>query len=239
MPRAQFGRDNHKAKLTDDLVREIRESDESGVALAKRFGVSTSVVSRVRSGKAWATAEGPTCPARAHSQELTWEESETGCWLVTSHKPNSDGYPVITVDGRRWYAHRWAYASRVGPIPKGQIVRHKCNTPACCRPDHLVLGTDADNVADRVAADRSARGERNGRAKLTWDDARAIRASAEGNWVTAKKYGVDAKVVRNIRAGVTWRESDGSGNELREGPRDVKTADDRSPGRTGAAPQKP
>ncbi len=47
------GEKNYNAKLTDDSVRAIRASSESNKALAARYGVNQSEVSRVRSGKAW------------------------------------------------------------------------------------------------------------------------------------------------------------------------------------------
>lgn len=41
------------AKLTEDAVREIRTSSESQAVLSRRYGVSQSVISRVRQRKVW------------------------------------------------------------------------------------------------------------------------------------------------------------------------------------------
>lgn len=68
-----------------------------------------------------------------------------------------------------------AYEMVYGPTPPGVCVLHKCDTPACVNPNHLRLGTHADNMADKVRRGRQARGERHTRAKLTRNDVDAIR----------------------------------------------------------------
>jgi hypothetical protein len=60
------------------------------------------------------------------------------------------------------YAHRFAYAEAYGPIPDGVLVCHRCDNPPCCRPDHLFLGTAADNMQDAAHKGRMASGSRNG-----------------------------------------------------------------------------
>jgi hypothetical protein len=76
-------------------------------------------------------------------------KSETGCWLWTAARSKS-GYGSFA--GRR--AHRVAHEFALGPIPPGLHVLHTCDVPACVRPDHLWLGTHADNMADKVAKGR-------------------------------------------------------------------------------------
>jgi hypothetical protein len=79
------------------------------------------------------------------------------CWLWTG--PTNGRYGRI---GRRTYAHRMAYELAYGPIPEGMFVMHRCDVTRCVRPDHLTLGTAADNTADAVAKGRLAKGARHG-----------------------------------------------------------------------------
>lgn len=84
---------------------------------------------------------------------------ECGCWLWTAAE-NEKGYGVIGVGGRgtgKRYAHRVSYELHVGPVPDGMCVLHKCDTPLCVNPDHLFLGTVADNVNDMTFKDRGKR----------------------------------------------------------------------------------
>jgi hypothetical protein len=89
-------------------------------------------------------------------------------WQAGSDK---DGYGKFTITlpriGKKQRqinirAHRLAYILTQGPVPREVLVRHTCDTPACCNPDHLLTGTQADNVADRVARGRSAVGNLSG-----------------------------------------------------------------------------
>lgn len=62
----------------------------------------------------------------------------------------------FTIATRTW-AHRCAWRLWRGPIPEGKLVLHHCDNPRCINPDHLYLGTDADNVRDREARGRGGR----------------------------------------------------------------------------------
>jgi hypothetical protein len=82
-----------------------------------------------------------------------WEPvPEVGCWLWTGTK---DGvYGSMYVHGVKVLAHRLSYALNIGPIPKGQMVCHKCDTPLCVNPHHLFTGSARDNVLDAIAKGR-------------------------------------------------------------------------------------
>ena len=86
---------------------------------------------------------------------------ETACWIWRGYTDKA-GYGVFRPFlGGPVRAHRYVYLLSREDAP--EVVRHKCDTPACVSPYHLEGGTHADNVADRVERGRSARGDRNGR----------------------------------------------------------------------------
>jgi hypothetical protein len=147
-----------------------------------------------------------------------------GCWMWRGAR-NLDGYGVFMTPtksaGRRqkqWGAHRFSWELHRGPVPAGLCVMHRCDADRppgdrayrlCVNPEHLFLGTNADNMADmarkgraasgdrhghRTKPHRTARGERNGMhthpecvkrgeanaaAKLTADAVRSIRSRWE------------------------------------------------------------
>jgi hypothetical protein len=77
-------------------------------------------------------------------------EPLTGCYIWLGAVVN--GYGCLRYRGGHQQAHRLAWALKHGPIPKGLILCHRCNVRRCVNPDHLVLGTRADNNADTKAA---------------------------------------------------------------------------------------
>jgi hypothetical protein len=84
------------------------------------------------------------------------EDDERGClvWGL----PLTAGAGRISIGGRREYAHRVMYRLINGVIPDGLLVRHTCDNHACIRPDHLILGTHAENMRDMVERGRSTKG---------------------------------------------------------------------------------
>ena len=81
------------------------------------------------------------------------------CWPWNGYiTPN--GYGQTRIGGRgskATLAHRLSWLVNVGEISDGMHVLHKCDNPPCCNPNHLFLGTNLDNIMDRVAKNRSNR----------------------------------------------------------------------------------
>jgi hypothetical protein len=102
-----------------------------------------------------------------------------GCWEW--HGAIARGYGHISEGGRRGRArsaHRVSWELHHGPIPSSLYICHRWDNRRCVRPDHLFLGTHADNMRDMLAKGRHIPhlGEVNGRAKLTRADVVAIRS---------------------------------------------------------------
>jgi hypothetical protein len=131
--------------------------------------------------------------------------SEVECWNWTG-RLNEDGYGPVNRLGERTKAHVVAYKLIKGE-PRGLHVLHTCDNRACCNPSHMFLGTNLDNVRDKVNKGRQHRisGEANVRAKLTTQDVLAIRASAEKGVVLANRYGVTSVLISRIRLRKAWR----------------------------------
>lgn len=135
-------------------------------------------------------------------------EPNSGCWLWlgaihTERRP----YGVFHYEGRTGRAHRAAVEFYKGPIPDGLFVCHRCDNPACVNPDHLFVGTNAENTADKVAKGRQTRGEMQPNRKLTLEQARAIRQSTDRSDELARRYAVTRRHINNIRSGRFWSRS--------------------------------
>lgn len=144
------------------------------------------------------------------------EKTET-CWLWTGTL-TANGYGRLRVGRKKVLAHRLAYELTNGPIPVGIRACHDCdkNYPVgdttyrrCVRPDHLFLGTDADNMADSKRKGRNARGERGGMARFTEAQILEMRRRYKVGGVTQRKlaaeYGTSQTVVWGILSGRTWK----------------------------------
>lgn len=76
------------------------------------------------------------------------------CWIWSGAK-NERGYGQFAVNGVRKYAHRASYELVNGPIPEGLVCCHRCDTPSCCNPAHIVAGTQKYNLMDMAAKGRA------------------------------------------------------------------------------------
>ena len=105
------------------------------------------------------------------------------------------GYGKIKRDGKFWDRHRYEYQKAHGPIPEGMVVRHKCHNKLCYNLNHLVLGTQGDNLQDSINDGRLVR-------KLTDEQIGAILNEYTGKRgeqsTLARKYGVAPNMINKI-----------------------------------------
>lgn len=133
---------------------------------------------------------------------------DSGCWIWPGGKYGK-GYGTI-VFGKKQATHRVAWILTNGPIPDGLFVLHKCDCPSCCRPDHLWLGTAADNSRDMIQKGRTngPAGERSGFAKLTNEDVieiRRLRKEGVSCRSITLRFPVCRKTIEKIIAKTIWR----------------------------------
>lgn len=130
-----------------------------------------------------------------------------GCWNWTGTRTDK-GYGRFKTSTKNWRAHRLSYEMHCGPIPEGMQVLHECDNPSCVRPDHLFLGTNADNMADKCAKGREAhvgvKGVQHPKAKLTEDDVRTIRSMRGTLREAATRFGVSQTTISDIRSRRCW-----------------------------------
>lgn len=138
---------------------------------------------------------------------------ETGCHEWT--KSTSSGYGRVWDGERLWYAHRLMWTVHRGAIPEGYDVLHSCDNPRCINLRHLWLGTQQDNMLDKVRKGRhlvsvaamhaarpatGVRGSRHPKSKLTDTQAehiKSLRGQSKGT-VVAQQFGVSTSLVYGI-----------------------------------------
>jgi len=129
------------------------------------------------------------------------------CWLWVGEF-NRGGYGVYRALGRAIRAHRYVLEHILGNDISDKVVMHICDNTRCCNPAHLVVGTHADNVKDKVTKGRQATGERNGQSKLTEQSVLEIRKKYSTKEFTYKKlgaeYGVCEDTIKKAVKGIYW-----------------------------------
>lgn len=131
-------------------------------------------------------------------------EHSPACWEWTGLK-DKDGYGIFPYAKKQWRAHRLALILNGTEVPDGMMACHHCDNPGCVNPSHLYVGSDADNIRDKVARGRAPAGEQGYQAKLTNSDVGAIRRSTERVVVLAARYSVSHSTISMIRSRKTWK----------------------------------
>ncbi len=138
-------------------------------------------------------------------------QTANACWLWTGAVDNY-GYGVFSLSRSRQLikAHRYAFTNAKGP-PGNLCVLHNCPTgdnPRCVNPEHLFLGTRADNNRDKLLKGRQVAGEKHGQSKLTDEKVRVIReraAAGQRQKDIAADMGVTRQAVSLVLRGKRWQ----------------------------------
>jgi hypothetical protein len=181
---------------------------KAGALKAMRHWVCPHCGKKMHVNRGGFTGHIKSCTADHEARFWSKVDKTGSCWLYRG-AVNTTGYGMFIYRGKKnTVAHRLAWRLLKGPIPAGKLVLHRCDTPRCCNPDHLFLGTDADNSADMYAKGRDrSRGEKNIHARLTASIVREIRNLRLVGWNGAQlaaRFGITASHACNIWQGKSW-----------------------------------
>lgn len=153
-----------------------------------------------------------TVQAKAFWSKVAILDDKSKCWEWQGAK-TPKGYGNVRINKKYLKAHRVAWELANFQIPSGYVVMHLCDNPACCNPNHLVLGTIMSNFCDMCIKGRDnfyknkAVGSRNHNAKLSPEIVRSIRKEygRMNQYELADKYGVAQTAISSVLLRKTWR----------------------------------
>lgn len=144
-------------------------------------------------------------------KEVILEKLENGCIKCISHCTDKDGYVRIMYNGKHDRLFRVLYQQKYGEIPKGMVIRHKCDRPYCCNIEHLEIGTQLDNVRDMIQRGRDAyhitkaKGMKIGTSKLNEQQVKEIYLSKLDYRKLSKLYKVSETNIAYIKKKKQWK----------------------------------
>lgn len=133
---------------------------------------------------------------------------KTPCWVWKQSKTDK-GYARCVFRRRVYTGGRLPWMIFNGEIPKGQCACHKCDNPSCVNPDHIFLGTKADNNRDCKSKKRNNFGSKNGQSILTEESVRKIKINLKSKSplslaALGKRFGVHHATIFDIKMEKTW-----------------------------------
>jgi len=130
-----------------------------------------------------------------HDGDVTvcWE------WLNMTKGGGRDNRPYYNFGGKKLLAYRFVYKLVYGEIANGLVIRHKCDNNICCNPYHMVLGTQQENIQDKVDRDRGG---------LPKSVVRAIRKSTLDDKKAADIFGQEVANIKAIRSRKSYKHID-------------------------------
>lgn len=139
--------------------------------------------------------------------------ADSGCWLWTG--TTVWGYGKFQAKRCQWRAHRFSWVLTGRDLPEHPLViRHECDNKLCVNPSHLISGTQAENIQDKVDRGRQSVGEAVFTSKLSDDQVLAIREEyaatshlpdGASSYSLAKSFSVDHSIILDVVTGRTWK----------------------------------
>lgn len=149
--------------------------------------------------------------AKINKEGIQQPHMATRCWKWSGTK-DPKGYGKILYNKKIIGAHRLSYILHISEIPDNIYVCHKCDNPECCNPEHLIAGTQSENIQDMVNKNRQRKnydinGENNPAAKLTAKQVLEIRNLAQQKIkrkTIAQTFGVSLALIEKIISRSVW-----------------------------------
>ena len=156
--------------------------------------MSKALINRIRTGTELERMEAAVLPV-----------TESGCWLWLG-SIDKDGYGIFWFKGKKHRAHRRMYeVHNKIHINESHVACHKCDNPACVNPSHIFIGTTKDNAQDALKKHRHFVGSKNGRSKLSEDEALFILTCGLSTSFLMDNFSVSKATINMIKRGRTWR----------------------------------
>jgi len=205
-------------RWSKEEIEKLKEFVDThfNIELAEMFGVTRKSIERILSRNNIRRSLPNSFRWEAHNKteikyKLAYFNTVLGDFhICISHKPSSVGYPRTYRDGKYQSIPRYIYERQHGCIPKGLVIRHKCDNKMCINPNHLEIGTHCDNMNDITERGLRLCGEDITQAKLNKTQVLQIKKELcnykrGDNTKIAKKYGVSITCITDIKAGRTWK----------------------------------
>jgi len=197
--------------MSDPSVRPPAWLSSDEIAPQKRRRICLNCDAGIADGRKYCSSSCYHVGSRQKATKETIEqwsipEPNSGCWLWIGALTGG-GYGTLSIGRKLWLAHRLSYRVFVAD-PSDLVVRHGCDNPACVNPEHLSLGSHADNTQDAVRRNRMEHGSKRWSAVLSEADIPQIRRrllAGETGRSIARSYSVDPGVISLIKLGKIWR----------------------------------
>lgn len=139
---------------------------------------------------------------------VKFTKHQNGCWIWKTF--NGETYPMFLFNKTPTRAHRVSFLMFKGAISPGDVVMHTCDNTGCVNPDHLILGSQKQNIHDCMKKKRFVRGTESHLAKLDVRSVVAIRKLWETKKLRqqdlANAFGMSQTAIYKIVNNLKWKE---------------------------------